>query len=64
MEVYVICENDNGRFIDLDVYFSEQSAEEALIEYKDKQDGRIYFIKKENPLSDRFVFIRKIEFIG
>lgn len=49
MEVYVICENDNRRFIDLEVYFSEQSAEEALIEYKDKQDGRIYFIKKRKP---------------
>ncbi|WP_248622570.1 hypothetical protein [Enterococcus cecorum] len=30
MDVYVICENDNGRFIDLEVYFSEQAAEEAL----------------------------------
>ena len=64
MDVYVICENDNGRFIDLEVYFSEQAAEEALIEYKDKQDGRIYFINNENPLIDDFVFRRKIEFLG
>ena len=64
MDVYVICENDNGRFIDLEVYFSEQAAEEALIEYKDKQDGRIYFIKHENALIDDFVFRRKIEFLG
>ena len=64
MDVYVICENDNGRFIDLEVYFSEQAAEEALIEYKNKQDGRIYFIKHEDALIDDFVFRRKIEFLG
>ncbi|MGK4108813.1 hypothetical protein V4S36_07985 [Enterococcus cecorum] len=64
MDVYVICENDNGRLIDLEVYFSEQSAEEALGEYKDKQDGRIYVIKNENAMSDDFAVRRKIEFFG
>lgn len=64
MEVYVICQNDNGTFIDLEVYFSEQAAEEALIIYKNKQDDKIYFIRIENPLIDDFVFRRRIEFLG
>ena len=59
MDVYVICENDNGRLIDLEVYFSEQSAEEALGEYKDKQDGRIYVIKNENAMSDEDINVFK-----
>ncbi len=64
MDVYVICENDNGRFIDLEVYFSEQAANEALTMYKNKQDDKIYFIRIENPLIDDFVFRRKLEFLG
>lgn len=64
MYLYIICENVNGQFKELEVYFDEESAEEVLTDYKSRADGRIYFINTVNALSDHFIIRHKLELKG